>query len=149
MTLLRVVKMGCQVLRIVTKDECSKMSALKEELHTNGSRRILILEDVSAIDRRILAKIQHERGSQYVSLTSEQPRTRKHEHSIQLGESFGIANSVFLAETIESAAVDGLHRWRSNDCLYETARTRLGYHLSVIRLGITSSKGGELDLGRK
>ena len=66
------------------------MSTLKEELHTNGSRCILVLDDVSTIDRCILAKIQHGKGSQYASLTSEQPRTRKHKHSVQFGESYAI-----------------------------------------------------------
>ena len=31
-------------LRIVSKNECYGMSLLREELHTNGSRRILIVE---------------------------------------------------------------------------------------------------------
>ena len=51
-------------------------------------------------------------------------------------------NSVSLTETIQSAAIDGLQRWRSNDYLDETARTRLGYNLSRILLGVTSSIGG-------
>ena len=79
------------VLRIVSKDECYNMSEFKEELHTNGSRCILILENVSAIDRGILMK-----GSQYVSLSSEQSRNREHEHSIQSGESCATVNSVFF-----------------------------------------------------
>ena len=70
--------------------------------------------------------IQHEKGSQYVSLSSEQLRDRGHEHSIQLGESLATVNSVSLAETIQSVASNGLQRWRSDDYLYETARTRLG-----------------------
>ena len=33
--------------------------------------------------------------------------------------------------------------WRSSDWLYETARTRLGYNLSEVLLGATSSRGGD------
>ena len=51
-------------------------------------------------------------------------------------------NSVSLAETIQSVAINGLQRWRSDDYLHETARTRSGYNLSEIVLGVTSSRGG-------
>ena len=69
-------------------------------------------------------------------------RDRGHERSIQLGESYATLNSSNLAETIQSVAIDGLQRWKSDDYLYETARTRLGYNLSEILLGTASSRGG-------
>ena len=50
---------------------------------------------------------------------------------------------IYLGRTIQSAAIDGLQRWKGDDYPYETARTRLGYNLSEILLGVTSSRGGD------
>ena len=58
-------------LRIRSHSECSNMAKLKEELHTHGSRCVLITENVRDAERRIIENIQRDKHGQHVSLTAK------------------------------------------------------------------------------
>ena len=91
----------CLVICVfLSHSECLNMAKLKEELHTHGSRCVLITENVRDVERRIIENIQKDKCGQYVSLTAKQPYTKKHELTLRIGQCYATSNSTQLAEII-------------------------------------------------